>query len=74
MDVIEMCAGDNYCMERATREAKILIEAGGRAFVRKVRLCPRHLAVMQEHAKRRCAKDPTLTIRFDVGEIEGGKG
>ena len=66
VQTIDLCGGDVLCMKPADRLVTVYIEAGGKATSQRLNLCTRHLSVMQEHAAKRCAEDPTLTIRFTV--------
>jgi hypothetical protein len=65
-EVIDLCGGDVLCMETANLTVILHIEAGGKCTSTELKLCPRHLGVMEEHAKKRCREDRSLTIRFDV--------
>jgi len=68
--IVEMCSADNFCLDRATHFADVVVaEKDGTARRSRVlAVCDRHLGVLQEHATKRAA-ETGLTIEVQTRPI-----
>lgn len=74
--VIDLCSADGLCMENATHRATVIVKEkeGGAEQSRDLPCCPRHLRVLNDHARKRAAetgfKITVLAVALSAPPVE----